>query len=140
MTDTLSLPEARKLVLLSQGLPPAKVSGTATDATLATIERLGYIQIDTISVVERAHHHTLWNRNPRYRPGHLDELVEDGQVVNGNHIGEGGGSSILMALEDAMHSRVRAGYGGDDGYAGSYGQQGRRGSAITRQNNREILR
>ena len=45
-----------------------------------------------------------------------------------------------MALQDAMHGRVRAGYGGDAGYSGSYGQQGRRGSAITNQNNREMLR
>lgn len=67
-------------------------------------------------------------------------LVEDGKVVNGNHIPEGSGSTILMALQDAMHSRVRAGYGGDAGYDGSYGQQGRRGSAITNQNNREMLR
>ncbi|MEM7143491.1 MAG: crosslink repair DNA glycosylase YcaQ family protein [Verrucomicrobiota bacterium] len=80
MTDSLSIQEARKLVLLSQALPPTKASGTATEATLAAIERLNYIQIDTISVVERAHHHTLWNRNPRYRPSQLDDLVEHGQV------------------------------------------------------------
>ncbi|MEM0897022.1 MAG: crosslink repair DNA glycosylase YcaQ family protein, partial [Verrucomicrobiota bacterium] len=80
VTDSISLPDARKLVLLSQGLPPAKGSGTATEATHAAIERLGYVQIDTISVVERAHHHTLWNRNPRYRPGQLDALVEKGKV------------------------------------------------------------
>ncbi|MBL4849560.1 MAG: hypothetical protein JKY65_28860 [Planctomycetes bacterium] len=67
-------------------------------------------------------------------------LIEDGTVVNGNHVAGGSGSTILMALQDAMHSRVRAGYGGDDGYAGSYGQQGRRGSAITKENNREMLR
>lgn len=80
MTTALSIPEARKLVLFSQGLPPARFPGSATDATLAAIERLNYIQIDTISVVERAHHHTLWNRNPRYQPGQLDELVERGKV------------------------------------------------------------
>ncbi|MDF1657156.1 MAG: crosslink repair DNA glycosylase YcaQ family protein [Verrucomicrobiales bacterium] len=80
MTTALSIPEARKLVLFSQGLPPARFSGSATDASLAAIERLNYIQIDTISVVERAHHHTLWNRNPRYQPGQLDELVERGKV------------------------------------------------------------
>jgi uncharacterized protein YcaQ len=28
------------------------------------VERLGYVQIDTIAVVERAHHHTLWRGNP----------------------------------------------------------------------------
>lgn len=46
-------------------------------ATLSAIEHLGYIQIDTISVIQRAHHHTLWNRNPRYQAKHLDTLLED---------------------------------------------------------------
>ena len=52
-------------------------------------------------------------------------LVEGGKVVNGGYVGEGSGSSLLMALSGAMHTRVRAGYGGDHGYSGSYGQQGR---------------
>ncbi len=80
MTESLSIQEARKLVLLSQGLPPAKPTGSATAATLAAIERLGYVQIDTISVIQRAHHHTLWNRNPRYQPSQLDQLITDKQV------------------------------------------------------------
>ncbi len=80
MTSSLSIPEARKLVFLSQGLPSTRTRGPATEATLAAIERINYIQIDTISVVERAHHHTLWNRNLRYQPRQLDELVERGEV------------------------------------------------------------
>jgi hypothetical protein len=64
-------------------------------------------------------------------------LVEDGKVVNGGYVGEGSGSSILMALKDAMHNRVRAGYGGDYGWDGSYGQQGRRGSGMIWENRRE---
>jgi len=67
MTDSLSIQQARKLVLLSQRFPPTNRSGSATAATLSAIEHLGYIQIDTISVVQQAHHHTLWNRNPRYK-------------------------------------------------------------------------
>ena len=35
---------------------------------------MGYIQIDTISVVERAHHHSLWTRRPDYLPAYLHEL------------------------------------------------------------------
>ena len=31
------------------------------------------MQIDTISVIERAHHHTLWTRVPGYRPEQLHE-------------------------------------------------------------------
>ncbi len=79
-TQTLSLPEARKLVLNSQRvLSPAR-TGRAIEATLSAIRHLGYIQIDTISVIERAHHHTLWNRNPRYKHSQLDRLVEDRKV------------------------------------------------------------
>lgn len=39
------------------------------------IERLGYVQIDTISVVDRAHHHVLKTRVPNYSEQLLDQLV-----------------------------------------------------------------
>lgn len=80
MIESLSIPLARKLVLLSQRLPPTKQKGRAIVATLSAIEHLGYIQIDTISAIQRAHHHTLWNRNPRYKTSHLDQLIADKQV------------------------------------------------------------
>ena len=67
-------------MLLSQRLPPTKQTGRPVAATLSAIEHLGYIQIDTISVIQRAHHHTLWSRNPRYQTSHLDQLVADKQV------------------------------------------------------------
>lgn len=66
----LSLAQAKKLALLSQGLPPKR----ETNAQQA-LERLGYVQIDTISVIQRAHHHVLWSRSPGYHPQQLDELV-----------------------------------------------------------------
>ncbi|MBQ0797118.1 crosslink repair DNA glycosylase YcaQ family protein [Zhongshania sp.] len=80
MPISLSQQDARKLVLLSQQLPASKQTGNASDATLSAIQHLGYIQIDTISAVQRAHHHTLWNRNPRYQTTHLDKLVAEKQV------------------------------------------------------------
>lgn len=80
MTEALSIKQARKLVLLSQRLPARKQKGTALSATLSAIEHLGYVQMDTISVIQRAHHHTLWNRNPRYQPNHLDALISSKQV------------------------------------------------------------
>lgn len=52
-------------------------------------------------------------------------LVEGGKVVNGGYVGEGSGSTLLMALSGAMHTRARAGYGGDEGFRGQYGVQGR---------------
>ncbi len=84
MAMIISPGEARALVLHSQRLPPQAATDTATTteaaATLRAIEHLGYIQIDTISVVERAHHHVLWSRNPQYRAIHLEQLLEQKQV------------------------------------------------------------
>ncbi len=80
MTPSLSLEQARKLILHSQLLPALKQTGNATAITLQAIEHLGYIQIDTISAIQRAHHHTLWNRNPRYDTTQLEQLVTDKKV------------------------------------------------------------
>ncbi len=80
MTETLSIAEARKLVLLSQRLPWVRPAGRALPETLAAVRHLGYIQLDTISVVERAHHHTLWNRSRRYQPRHLERLLEERKI------------------------------------------------------------
>lgn len=80
MSESLSISQARKLVLLSQRVLSPQQGGSAKAATLSAIEHLGYIQIDAISVIERAHHHTLWNRNPRYQGSQLDELVAEKEV------------------------------------------------------------
>jgi len=78
--ESLSIQEAQKLVLLSQKVPPVRQTGNALNATLSAIEHLGYIQIDTISAIQRAHHHTLWNRNPLYQNSHLDQLLANKKV------------------------------------------------------------
>lgn len=80
ITESLSISQARKLVLLSQRVPPPKQVGSSIDATLSTIEHLGYIQIDTISAIQRAHHHTIWIRNPQYLSSHLDELMVNKKI------------------------------------------------------------
>ena len=74
-TQTLSLPKARRLALKAQGLLDSP-KGTP----LAQIRRIGYLQIDTISVVERAHHHTLWTRAPQYKPGGIEKLLRSKKV------------------------------------------------------------
>ena len=80
MQESLSIQQSRKLVLLSQRLPPATQTGNAIAATLSAIEHLGYIQIDTISAIQRAHHHTLWNRNPRYKNAHIHQLLKNKKI------------------------------------------------------------
>ena len=62
--ERLSLQAARRRVLSAQGLLDGPRFGKGKAGALAAIEHLGYVQIDTIAVVERAHHHTLWSRVP----------------------------------------------------------------------------
>ncbi|WP_026972069.1 winged helix-turn-helix domain-containing protein [Aliagarivorans marinus] len=78
--QVLSPFEARKIALLSQGLPAKSPKDSGLATTLSALTQLGYVQIDTISVVQRAHHHTLWSRNPHYQTSHLDQLVADKQA------------------------------------------------------------
>lgn len=74
LIETLTLKKAQQLILTSQHL-----TGPTLEP-LQIIEHLGYVQIDTISVVERAHHHTLWVRNSKYKPSDLDDLVRSRKV------------------------------------------------------------
>lgn len=67
----------RRIALDAQGLTRAAPFGRGIDATHRALEQIGYVQIDTISIVARAHDHTLWNRVPNYSPAHLDRLVSD---------------------------------------------------------------
>ncbi|MBT70700.1 MAG: hypothetical protein CMQ15_01465 [Gammaproteobacteria bacterium] len=80
MTETLSVLDARKLILHCQRLNSRNSFGRGMNATLAAIEHLGYVQLDTLSVVQRAHLHTLWNRVVGFRPEHIDKLQKQGKV------------------------------------------------------------
>jgi uncharacterized protein YcaQ len=63
--------QARNAWLRAQRLDTAAPFGKGASATLAAIEHLGYVQIDTINVIERCHHHILWTRIPGYQRQHL---------------------------------------------------------------------
>ncbi len=72
--QNLSPTQARKLIISSQKLSCGSLNPQEI------IEHLGYVQIDTISVVQRAHHHVFWSRCPKYKPIILDELVKSRTV------------------------------------------------------------
>ena len=78
--DDISIAEARKLALVCQQLPTSAF-GRGRRGVQEAIEHLGYVQIDTISVVERSHHLTLWNRVPHYRRNALDRLIKDRLIL-----------------------------------------------------------
>lgn len=75
----LSREQALSLILSRQLFRQAKLRGKSGLREL--IRQLGYVQIDTISVVERAHHHTIWSRLPDYDKTWLDELLSAERAI-----------------------------------------------------------
>jgi len=67
----------RLIALHHQGLTTMRPFGKGVQAAKQALEHLGYIQIDTLSVIERAHHHTLWTRIPDYQPDYLHQLIRE---------------------------------------------------------------
>ena len=70
---TLSKSQAKRIWLHAQRLDVSASFGGGPEATRAAVEHLGYVQIDTINVIERSHHHILWTRIPDYRREHLHQ-------------------------------------------------------------------
>ncbi len=72
----LSNTAARRLFLARHALGEAPV-GLARGAALADlIGRIGFVQVDSINTVARAHHMILWSRRHSYRPEALKQLTE----------------------------------------------------------------
>jgi uncharacterized protein YcaQ len=71
----LSLAEVRAISLRSQGLAESESPfGNKKEGVLKAVQHLGYVQVDPISVIQRAHHHVLWSRIPDYDPDMLHQL------------------------------------------------------------------
>jgi uncharacterized protein YcaQ len=64
---SLAIERARAIWLRAQRLDVREPFGAGPAATEAAIRHLGYVQIDTINVIERCHHHILFSRIPGYR-------------------------------------------------------------------------
>jgi len=70
--------DARRLWLDAQGLATAP---TGALDVLAVVKKLGFVQLDTIQVVARAHHHILWSRNQNYREPMLNTLLASDRSI-----------------------------------------------------------
>jgi len=77
----ISLATARQLALRAHGLDGGWTLPPGKESAAQIVERLGYVQIDTIHIIQRAHHHTLWTRFPQYAPGMLDDLLANDRRV-----------------------------------------------------------
>jgi len=74
----ISNKDARRLWIDAQGLSCAP---TGTLDVLGTIKQLGFVQLDTIRTVSRAHHHILWSRNQNYREPMLWKMLSQDRSV-----------------------------------------------------------
>ncbi|MDX3967819.1 MAG: crosslink repair DNA glycosylase YcaQ family protein [Bradyrhizobium sp.] len=63
----LSTTQARQIWLHAQRLDVRTPFGEGAQAVADATAHLGYVQIDTINVIERCHHHILFSRIPSYR-------------------------------------------------------------------------
>lgn len=68
---SLSTTQARRIWLHAQRLDTRAPFGEGAAAVAEAIAHLGYVQIDTINVIERCHHHILFSRIPSYRRADL---------------------------------------------------------------------
>jgi len=69
----LSRIQARRIWLQAQRLDTPAPFGEGAQATADAVAHLGYVQIDTINVIERCHHHILYSRIPAYRRADLKQ-------------------------------------------------------------------
>jgi uncharacterized protein YcaQ len=76
MSVTLSNVEARRLILHLQGLTHRPHRALGKQGLCDLIRQLGFVQLDSIQWVERAHHMILFARNQTYRPKDLQYLIE----------------------------------------------------------------
>ncbi|MGI8745488.1 MAG: winged helix-turn-helix domain-containing protein [Bryobacteraceae bacterium] len=79
MTDSVSLPEARRIALAAQGFdrprPPSRVT---TAHIRRAIRQLGLLQIDFVNVLVPAHYQVLFSRLGPYQKPLLNDLVYRG--------------------------------------------------------------
>lgn len=72
---------ARRIWLRAQKLDVREPFGSGPAATTAAVAHLGYVQIDTINVVERCHHHILYSRIPGYSRDDLAQAQSQDKAV-----------------------------------------------------------
>jgi uncharacterized protein YcaQ len=72
---------ARRFLIERAGLSGAAPKASDRSGLYDAIERLGFVQLDSINAVERAHHHILHSRSRGYSSKHLARLVEKDRLL-----------------------------------------------------------
>ncbi|MEQ8370810.1 MAG: crosslink repair DNA glycosylase YcaQ family protein, partial [Alphaproteobacteria bacterium] len=77
MVLRLSNKDARRVVIAATGLADRAGGRLTGDRLAGLIARLGYVQVDSITALVRAHHHILWSRHGGYDEALLRQLLEE---------------------------------------------------------------
>src|ERR1700753_1090622 len=77
----LSKLQARRIWIAAQRLDTLAPFGAGASAVADAVAHLGYVQIDTINVIERSHHHILYTRIPDYLRADLDQAQASDKSV-----------------------------------------------------------
>lgn len=72
---------ARRLFLDRHALAEAPAGAAKGGALAGLIDRIGFVQVDSINTVERAHHMILWSRRQSYQPAALKRLAERDRLL-----------------------------------------------------------
>ncbi|PRX07203.1 UNVERIFIED_ORG: hypothetical protein BCL66_11318 [Martelella mediterranea] len=76
MTRFIENGQARRIFLARQGLAGSPAQAMDKAGLMALIEKIGFVQVDSIRTVERAHDLILFSRNQTFRRHHLTALLE----------------------------------------------------------------
>ena len=81
MVIQISNKAARRIFLAKLGLSASPSRALSKPELLQLIHDIGFVQVDSISTVERAHHQILFSRNQTYRRDHLRQLLEEDRTL-----------------------------------------------------------
>lgn len=101
--ESISLETARRLMLHAQLLDGRADLPAGKEGAARAVETLGYVQIDTISVIRRSHHHTLWTRRPDYS----EEMLHDLQARDRRVFEYWGHAMCYMPMSDYRYALPR---------------------------------
>ncbi|MFK7855757.1 MAG: winged helix-turn-helix domain-containing protein [Granulosicoccus sp.] len=73
--------QARRLWLTKQHLSATPCGKRGSQHFAARVADLGMVQLDSIGVLARAHHHILWSRQTAYRTPAFDQLLQGSRSV-----------------------------------------------------------
>ena len=74
-------PIARRIFLDRHALADAPTGPAKGEGLAALIDRIGFVQVDSINTVERAHHMILFARRQSYKPENLKHLLETNRAL-----------------------------------------------------------